>query len=99
MGNCAVTFNNTTCFLIEDIQSLKQKTAAVVAEVTELISRLENERKDAEEALEFEKKHRKKLYLNSDKLSFWRLQQLPKAVQKGIRNSHFFKKLYIFVPS
>ncbi|KAL7984330.1 hypothetical protein Chor_002900 [Crotalus horridus] len=82
LGNCAVTFNNTTCFLIEDIQSLKQKTAAVVADVTELISRLENERKDAEEALEFEKQHRKKLYLNSDKLSFWRLQQLPKAVQK-----------------
>ncbi|XP_039189507.1 coiled-coil domain-containing protein 178 isoform X2 [Crotalus tigris] len=66
----------------KDIQSLKQKTAAVVADVTELISRLENERKDAEEALEFEKQHRKKLYLNSDKLSFWRLQQLPKAVQK-----------------
>ncbi|XP_013920121.1 PREDICTED: coiled-coil domain-containing protein 178 isoform X4 [Thamnophis sirtalis] len=65
-----------------DIQSLKQKTSAVVAEVTELISRLENERKDAEEALEFEKQQRKKLYLNSDKLSFWRLQQLPKAVQK-----------------
>ncbi|XP_013920115.1 PREDICTED: coiled-coil domain-containing protein 178 isoform X1 [Thamnophis sirtalis] len=66
----------------KDIQSLKQKTSAVVAEVTELISRLENERKDAEEALEFEKQQRKKLYLNSDKLSFWRLQQLPKAVQK-----------------
>ncbi|KAG8133565.1 hypothetical protein E2320_011337 [Naja naja] len=66
----------------KDIQSLKQKTSAVVAEVIELISRLENERKDAEEALEFEKQHRKKLYLNSDKLSFWRLQQLPKAVQK-----------------
>ncbi|XP_034285595.1 coiled-coil domain-containing protein 178 isoform X6 [Pantherophis guttatus] len=66
----------------KDIQSLKQKTSAVVAEVIELISRLENERKDAEEALEFEKQHRKKLYLNSDKLSFWRLQQLPKAVQE-----------------
>ncbi|XP_026526059.1 coiled-coil domain-containing protein 178 [Notechis scutatus] len=66
----------------KDIQSLKQKTSTVVAEVIELISRLENERKDAEEALECEKQHRKKLYLNSDKLSFWRLQQLPKAVQK-----------------
>ncbi|XP_026554925.1 coiled-coil domain-containing protein 178 [Pseudonaja textilis] len=66
----------------KDIQSLKQKTSTIVAEVIELISRLENERKDAEEALEFEKQHRKKLYLNSDKLSFWRLQQLPKAVQK-----------------
>ncbi|XP_063156031.1 coiled-coil domain-containing protein 178 [Candoia aspera] len=66
----------------KDIQPLKQKTAAVVAEVTEIITRLENERKDAEEALEFEKQRRKKLYLNSDKLSFWRLQQLPKAVQK-----------------
>ncbi|XP_058032911.1 coiled-coil domain-containing protein 178 isoform X2 [Ahaetulla prasina] len=66
----------------KNIQSLKEKTSAVVAEVTELISRLEKERKDAEEALEFEKQHRKKLYLNSDKLSFWRLQQLPKAVQK-----------------
>ncbi|XP_070603811.1 coiled-coil domain-containing protein 178 isoform X2 [Erythrolamprus reginae] len=66
----------------EDIKSLKQITSAVVAEVTEVISRLEKERQDAEEALESEKQHRKKLYLNSDKLSFWRLQQLPKAVQK-----------------
>ncbi|KAM6458298.1 coiled-coil domain-containing protein 178 isoform 2-T3 [Liasis olivaceus] len=66
----------------KNIQPLKEKTAAVVAEVTELIIRLENERKDAEEALEFEKQRKKNLYRNSDKLSFWRLQQLPKAVQK-----------------
>ncbi|XP_062986763.1 coiled-coil domain-containing protein 178 [Elgaria multicarinata webbii] len=66
----------------KDIQPLKQKTTAVLAEVTVLVTRLEGERKAAEEALEFEKRRRKKLFLSADKLSFWRLQQLPIAVQK-----------------
>ncbi|KAJ7338790.1 hypothetical protein JRQ81_012692 [Phrynocephalus forsythii] len=67
---------------LEDIQPLKQKTTGVLAEVTELVARLENERKEAEEALEFEKRRRKKLYLHADSLSLWRLQELPIAVQK-----------------
>nr|XP_060628719.1 coiled-coil domain-containing protein 178 [Anolis sagrei ordinatus] len=67
---------------VKDIQPLKQKTTAVLAEVTELVTRLENDRKDAQEALEFERRRRKKLYLYADSLSLWRLQQLPIAVQK-----------------
>ncbi|XP_044280344.1 coiled-coil domain-containing protein 178 isoform X6 [Varanus komodoensis] len=66
----------------KDLQPLKQKTAAILGEVTELVTRLETERKQAEEALEFEIQRRKKLYLSADKLSLWRLQQLPIAVQK-----------------
>ncbi|KAH0617740.1 hypothetical protein JD844_016284 [Phrynosoma platyrhinos] len=69
-------------FYLEAIQPLKQKTAAVLAEATELVTRLENERKEAEEALEFERRRRKKLYQHADYLSLWRLQQLPIAVQK-----------------
>ncbi|XP_067323137.1 coiled-coil domain-containing protein 178 [Anolis sagrei] len=67
---------------VKDIQPLKQKTTAVLAEVTELVTRLENDRKDAQEALEFERRRRKKLYLYADSLSLWRLQELPIAVQK-----------------
>ncbi|XP_061455201.1 coiled-coil domain-containing protein 178-like isoform X2 [Rhineura floridana] len=66
----------------EGIQPLKQKTTVVLAEVTELVTRLENERKRAEEALEIEKCRRKKLYVTADGLSLWRLEQLPIAVQK-----------------
>uniref|UniRef100_A0A6J0TE21 Coiled-coil domain-containing protein 178 n=1 Tax=Pogona vitticeps TaxID=103695 RepID=A0A6J0TE21_9SAUR len=66
----------------KDIQPLKQKTTSVLAEVTELVARLENERQEAEEALEFEKRRRKKLYGHADYLSLWRLKQLPIAVQK-----------------
>ncbi|XP_053105015.1 coiled-coil domain-containing protein 178 isoform X2 [Hemicordylus capensis] len=70
----------------KDIQPLKQKTTTVLAEVIELVTRLEKERKEAEEALEFEKRRRKKLYLNADYLSLWRMQQLPLAVQKEWEN-------------
>ncbi|XP_048363268.1 coiled-coil domain-containing protein 178 [Sphaerodactylus townsendi] len=70
----------------KDIQPLKQKTTDVLAEATELVTRLEHERKAAEEALEVEIRRRKKLRLNSDYLSLWRLQQLPIAVQKEWEN-------------
>nr|XP_056710719.1 coiled-coil domain-containing protein 178 [Euleptes europaea] len=70
----------------KDLQPLKQKTTAVLAEATELVTRLEHERKAAEEALEIEKRRRKKLHLNSDYLSLWRLEQLPIAVQKEWEN-------------
>ncbi|XP_060099824.1 coiled-coil domain-containing protein 178 isoform X2 [Heteronotia binoei] len=70
----------------KDIQPLKQKTTAVLTEATELVSRLEHECKAAEEALEVEIRRRKKLHLNSDYLSLWRLQQLPIAVQKEWEN-------------
>ncbi|XP_066480519.1 coiled-coil domain-containing protein 178 [Tiliqua scincoides] len=66
----------------KDIQPLKWKTVAVLGEVIELVTRLEDERKAAEEALEVEICRRKKLYQNADYLSLWRLQQLPIAVQK-----------------
>ncbi|XP_034981455.2 coiled-coil domain-containing protein 178 [Zootoca vivipara] len=66
----------------EDIQPLKQKTTAVLAEVTELVMRLEEERKRAADALKFEENRRKKLYLNADILSRWRLEELPIAVQR-----------------
>ncbi|XP_028592896.2 coiled-coil domain-containing protein 178 isoform X1 [Podarcis muralis] len=66
----------------EDVQPLKQKTTAVLAEVTELVMRLEEERKRAADALKFEENRRKKLYLNADILSRWRLEQLPIAVQR-----------------
>ncbi|XP_042319125.1 coiled-coil domain-containing protein 178 [Sceloporus undulatus] len=69
-------------FFLEAIQPLKQKTAAVLAEATELVTRLENERKEAEEALELERRRKKKLYQHADYLSLWRLQQLPIAVQR-----------------
>ncbi|KAJ6662085.1 hypothetical protein lerEdw1_012550 [Lerista edwardsae] len=66
----------------KDIQPLKWKTVSVLQEVIELVTRLENERKAAEEALEIEIARRKKLYQNADELSLWRLEQLPIAVQK-----------------
>ncbi|XP_062836476.1 coiled-coil domain-containing protein 178 isoform X4 [Anolis carolinensis] len=71
---------------LKDIQPLKQKTTAVLAEVTELVTRLEKERKEAQEGLEFERRRKKKLYLYADNLSLWRLQQLPIAVQKEWEN-------------
>lgn len=74
----------TFLIFFKDIQPLKQKTTAVLAESTELVTRLEHECKAAEEALEAEIRRRKKLYLHSDYLSLWRLQQLPIAVQKGM---------------
>ncbi|XP_077208613.1 coiled-coil domain-containing protein 178 isoform X2 [Paroedura picta] len=70
----------------KDIQPLKQKTTAVLTEATELVTRLEHECKAAEDALEIEIQRRKKLHLNSDYLSLWRLQQLPIAVQKEWEN-------------
>ncbi|XP_054841529.1 coiled-coil domain-containing protein 178 [Eublepharis macularius] len=70
----------------KDIQPLKQKATAVLAEATGLVTRLEQERKAAEEALEFEICRRKKLHLNVDCLSLWRLEQLPIAVQKEWEN-------------
>ncbi|XP_015281878.1 PREDICTED: coiled-coil domain-containing protein 178 [Gekko japonicus] len=69
-----------------DIQPLKQKTTDVLAEATELVTRLEHECKAAEEALEVERHRKKKLQLNSDYLSLWRLQQLPVAVQEEWEN-------------
>lgn len=72
-------------FVSKDIQPLKQKTIVVLQEVTELVTRLEKERKEAEEGLELERCRRRKLYHNSDNLSRWRLQHLPIAVQEGMK--------------
>ncbi|KAM9387413.1 coiled-coil domain-containing protein 178 [Phaethornis superciliosus] len=60
----------------------KQETEALLVEVTELIKRLEAEREDAEKALELEKQRRKMLSMKMDRMSLWRLQELPAAVQK-----------------
>ncbi|XP_065689126.2 coiled-coil domain-containing protein 178 [Patagioenas fasciata] len=62
--------------------TLKQETAALLLEVTELIKRLEADREEAEKALELEKQRGKKLAMKIDSMSLWRLQQLPAAVQK-----------------
>ncbi|NXD75070.1 CC178 protein, partial [Halcyon senegalensis] len=62
--------------------TLKQETEALLLEVTELIKRLEADREEAEKALELEKQRRKKLSMKIDRMSLWRLQQLPAAVQK-----------------
>ncbi|NXI74286.1 CC178 protein, partial [Anseranas semipalmata] len=62
--------------------TLKQETEALLLEVTELIKRLEADREEAEKALERERQRRKKLGMEIDCMSLWRLQQLPAAVQK-----------------
>ncbi|NXW49711.1 CC178 protein, partial [Nyctiprogne leucopyga] len=62
--------------------TLKQETEALLLEVTELIKRLEADREEAEKALELEKQRRKKLAMQIDSMSLWRLQQFPAAVQK-----------------
>ncbi|KAM6373731.1 coiled-coil domain-containing protein 178 [Alca torda] len=62
--------------------TLKQETEALLLEVTELIKRLEDDREEAEKALELEKQRGKKLGMKIDCMSLWRLQQLPAAVQK-----------------
>lgn len=63
---------------------MKRETEALLLEVTELIKRLEADREEAEKALERERQRRKKLGMEIDRISLWRLQQLPAAVQKGI---------------
>ncbi|XP_071890742.1 coiled-coil domain-containing protein 178 isoform X2 [Anas platyrhynchos] len=62
--------------------TLKRETEALLLEVTELIKRLEADREEAEKALERERQRRKKLGMEIDRISLWRLQQLPAAVQK-----------------
>ncbi|KFP16477.1 Coiled-coil domain-containing protein 178, partial [Egretta garzetta] len=62
--------------------TLKQETEALLLEVTELIKRLEADCEEAEKALELEKQRRKKLVMKIDRMSLWRLQHLPAAVQK-----------------
>ncbi|XP_014792394.1 PREDICTED: coiled-coil domain-containing protein 178 [Calidris pugnax] len=62
--------------------TLKQETEALLLEVTELIKRLEADREEAEKALELEKERGKKLLMKIDRMSLWRLQQIPAAVQK-----------------
>ncbi|XP_066545763.1 coiled-coil domain-containing protein 178 [Amia ocellicauda] len=61
---------------------LREETGAVLSEVIDLIGRLEADRQEAEEALKLEKKRRKTLGEKIDRLSLWRLQQFPVAVQK-----------------
>ncbi|NXP07976.1 CC178 protein, partial [Thinocorus orbignyianus] len=62
--------------------TLKQETEALLLEVTELIKRLEADIEEAEKALELEKQRGKKLRMKIDRMSLWRLEQLPAAVQK-----------------
>ncbi|PKU42253.1 hypothetical protein llap_7441 [Limosa lapponica baueri] len=62
--------------------TLKQETEALLLEVTELIKRLEADREEAEKALELEKQRGKKLRMKIDRMSLWRLQHIPAAVQK-----------------
>ncbi|NXH19526.1 CC178 protein, partial [Bucco capensis] len=62
--------------------SLKQETEALLVEVTQLINRLEAEREEAERALQLERQRRRKLSMEIDGMSIWRLQQLSAAVQK-----------------
>lgn len=63
---------------------MKQEIAALLLEVTKLIKRLEADRMEAEKALERERQRRKKLGMEIDSMSLWRLQHFPAAVQKGI---------------
>lgn len=63
---------------------MKEETAALLLEVTKLIKRLEADRMEAEKALERERQRRKKLGMEIDSMSLWRLQHFPAAVQKGI---------------
>ncbi|NWZ23685.1 CC178 protein, partial [Asarcornis scutulata] len=69
------------CFFVKTL-TLKRETEALLLEVTELIKRLEADREEAEKALERERQRRKKLGMEIDRMSLWRLQQLPAAVQK-----------------
>ncbi|XP_042725417.1 coiled-coil domain-containing protein 178 [Lagopus leucura] len=62
--------------------TLKQEIAALLLEVTKLIKRLEADRMEAEQALERERQRRKKLGMEIDSMSLWRLQHFPAAVQK-----------------
>eukprot|EP00076_Gallus_gallus_P038150 XP_025003688.1 coiled-coil domain-containing protein 178 isoform X1 [Gallus gallus] len=62
--------------------TLKEETAALLLEVTKLIKRLEADRMEAEKALERERQRRKKLGMEIDSMSLWRLQHFPAAVQK-----------------
>ncbi|XP_072184177.1 coiled-coil domain-containing protein 178 [Excalfactoria chinensis] len=62
--------------------TLKQEMAALLLEVTKLIKRLEADRMEAEKALERERQRRKKLCMEIDSMSLWRLQHFPAAVQK-----------------
>ncbi|XP_021242133.1 coiled-coil domain-containing protein 178 isoform X2 [Numida meleagris] len=62
--------------------TLKQETEALLLEVTKLIKRLEADRMEAEKALERERQRRKKLGMEIDCMSLWRLQHFPAAVQK-----------------
>ncbi|XP_052559839.1 coiled-coil domain-containing protein 178 isoform X2 [Tympanuchus pallidicinctus] len=62
--------------------TLKQEIAALLLEVTKLIKRLEADRMEAEKALEQERQRRKKLGMEIDSMSLWRLQHFPAAVQK-----------------
>uniref|UniRef100_W5MGL1 Si:dkeyp-7a3.1 n=1 Tax=Lepisosteus oculatus TaxID=7918 RepID=W5MGL1_LEPOC len=61
---------------------LNAETGAVLLEVIDLLGRLEADRQEAEEALKKEKERRRALGEKIDRLSLWRLQQLPAAVQK-----------------
>ncbi|XP_038622633.1 coiled-coil domain-containing protein 178 [Tachyglossus aculeatus] len=64
------------------ILALKQETETVLSAAIQLIRCLETDREEAEEALKLEKLRRRKICMKIDFLSFWRLQELPVAVQK-----------------
>ncbi|XP_029447063.1 coiled-coil domain-containing protein 178-like [Rhinatrema bivittatum] len=68
-----------------DAGAMKQDTEEVVTEVIELIWRLEADRQAAEEALKLQRLIKKSLVTKIDSLSLWRLQQLPAAVENGIK--------------
>lgn len=78
-------------------RSLKLDTEAVISEVIKLIWRLEADRQEAEEALKLERKRKQGLLRQIDVLSLWKLQNLPKAVQKGTMSYFFLMAIVITI--
>ncbi|XP_006835195.1 PREDICTED: coiled-coil domain-containing protein 178 [Chrysochloris asiatica] len=61
---------------------IKQEMGMLLSEAIHLVKSLETDRAEAEEALRQQKLRKKKISMQIDSWSIWRLQELPSAVQK-----------------
>ncbi|XP_037662129.1 coiled-coil domain-containing protein 178 isoform X2 [Choloepus didactylus] len=66
----------------EKCPKLKQEIETLLSEAIHLIKSLETDRAEAEEALKQQRLRKKKINMQIDSWSIWRLQELPSAVQK-----------------
>ncbi|XP_057554187.1 coiled-coil domain-containing protein 178 [Hippopotamus amphibius kiboko] len=66
----------------EKCPELKQEMETLLSEAIQLIKSLETDRAEAEEALKQQKSRKKRISMQIDSWSVWKLQEIPLAVQK-----------------